>query len=365
MATKEKKPMKKGLKIFLIVLTSLFSFIFIVVGGFLIFAAATELKVKPVENVLITGNSSKTIATTDTFKVLSWNVGYCGLGEEADFFMDGGKAVRAISLEKVQENALALKNEVASLSPDVVFMQEIDSSSSRSYKFNEVDYFRNELDSSVYKSSYALNYKAGYIPYPIPTLGKVESGILTLSKFNVTEASRIQLPISFSWPMSMVNLKRCLLVNRVPLSDVDKELVLVNLHLEAYDEGEGKIAQTRMLRDFIEAEYEKGNYVIAGGDFNQSFTNEDLTKYPTYGNNWKSPLIDQSTFTNSTFYNDNSVPSCRLLNMPYKGADPLTFQYYMLDGFICSNNLTVTVETLQRNFKNTDHNPVLLNVQFN
>jgi len=45
--------------------------------------------------------------------------------------------------------------------------------------------------------------------------------------------------------------------------------VLVNLHLEAYDSGEGKIAQTKLLVEFLEQEYAKGNYVIAGGDFNQ------------------------------------------------------------------------------------------------
>ena len=38
-------------------------------------------------------------------------------------------------------------------------------------------------------------------------------------------------------------------------------LVAVNLHLEAYDDGEGKAAQTAMLFDILEEEYAKGNYV--------------------------------------------------------------------------------------------------------
>lgn len=45
----------------------------------------------------------------------------------------------------------------------------------------------------------------------------------------------------------------------------------MNLHLEAYDDGEGKEAQTAMLLQILQEEYVKGNYVIAGGDFNQSF----------------------------------------------------------------------------------------------
>ena len=44
--------------------------------------------------------------------------------------------------------------------------------------------------------------------------------------------------------------------------------MLVNLHLEAYDDGEGTDAQTAALKSFLEQEYAKGNYVIAGGDYN-------------------------------------------------------------------------------------------------
>ena len=57
----------------------------------------------------------------------------------------------------------------------------------------------------------------------------------------------------------------------MPLEGTDKELVLINFHLEAYDSGEGKIAQSKMLAEKLESEYQQGNYVIAGGDFNQTF----------------------------------------------------------------------------------------------
>ena len=57
----------------------------------------------------------------------------------------------------------------------------------------------------------------------------------------------------------------------------DKELVIVNVHLEAYDSGEGKEAQTKMLAELLKKEQEAGNYVIAGGDFNQAFSNVDIS----------------------------------------------------------------------------------------
>ncbi|HCC38245.1 MAG TPA: endonuclease/exonuclease/phosphatase, partial [Treponema sp.] len=46
---------------------------------------------------------------------------------------------------------------------------------------------------------------------------------------------------------------------------------MVNLHLDAYESSGGREAQTQMLLDFLYREYAKGNYCIAGGDFNQSF----------------------------------------------------------------------------------------------
>lgn len=58
---------------------------------------------------------------------------------------------------------------------------------------------------------------------------------------------------------------------------------------------------------------------------------------------------------------DQQVPTCRSLDQPYAGADPDTFQYYMIDGFIISDNLSVqTLETQDYGFTASDHNPVLL-----
>ena len=47
--------------------------------------------------------------------------------------------------------------------------------------------------------------------------------------------NRIKLAESFSWPIKTCNLKRCMLETRIPIEGTDKELVLINFHLEAYD----------------------------------------------------------------------------------------------------------------------------------
>ena len=196
-------------------------------------------------------------------------------------------------------------------------------------------------------------------------MGKVDSGIMTMSRFDVGEAERIALPCPFSWPVRIANLKRCLLVTRIPVGDSSRSLVLVNAHLEAYDDGSGKEAQTAMLREVIEAEYEKGNYVIVTGDFNQSFSNIDTSAYPLRSPDlWQCGTLDTETFSDRwQFLMDTSAPTCRSLDRPYDG-DREHFQFYMIDGFIVSDNLEVSsVETMDLGFANSDHNPVLLRVQ--
>jgi endonuclease/exonuclease/phosphatase family metal-dependent hydrolase len=332
-------------------------------GILILVLTATEYRPEDTEAVSVNGKYSKTLSAGDSIQVLTWNIGYGALGDNADFFMDGGSHVLTASSERVHENIKNIMSDVVELDPDVVFFQEADVDSKRSRYTDEVQTIRDSF--AGYQNAFANNYKCLYVPYPLPTLGKVDSGILTLSRFEVTSAQRVQLPCPFSWPLRVANLKRCLLVERIPLQNSDRELVLVNLHLEAYDEGEGKAAQTQALKELLESEMEAGNYVIAGGDFNQSFSNTDTSAYPVISDDlWQAGLIDVSDFSEELqFLADSSTPTCRSLDRAYEGADPENFQYYMIDGFIVSSNLQVDgLETLDKEFVSADHNPVLLSV---
>ena len=102
--------------------------------------------------------------------------------------------------------------------------------------------------------------------------------------------------------------------------------------------------------------------MIAGGDFNQIFSSIDSSSFPLYEGNWQAPEIDVNQFGEGwSFLMDHTVPSCRLLNMPYKDADRASFQYYIIDGFIVSDNLKVeSFGTLDLDFQYADHNPLLL-----
>ena len=58
---------------------------------------------------------------------------------------------------------------------------------------------------------------------------------------------------------------------------------------------------------------------------------------------------------------DNGVPSCRSPDKPYAGVDKSSFQFYLIDGFIISGNVTAeNVKTQDLGFVCSDHNPVVM-----
>ena len=348
--------MKKFLRVLLILLLVIIA----AVGGLLGWLSAVEYRPEPVESLDFLRFSDEAVPVPEGagLKILSWNVGYAGLGKDSDFFMDGGKDARSADKATVQQYLAGIGNLLNEGAYDFVMLQEVDTDSSRSYGINEARAL------AFGTASFAYNYACPFVPVPVPPLGKVNSGLLSCSAYEVSEAERLSLPCPFSWPLRIANLKRCLLVSTLPIENSDKQLVLVNLHLEAYDDGEGKIAQTNQLREFIESEYRKGNYVIAGGDFNQTFPGS-LEVYPMRkADFWTPGVLDDSLLPEGwRFAYDTAAPSCRLLNQPYDPGDSENTQYYVIDGFILSPNVVLKeVHTLDLAFENSDHNPVELSV---
>lgn len=311
-------------------------------------------------SISATDSAKRELNSQSQIKILSWNIGYADLANYADFFMDGGNHVQNSSKSQLLQNLEAFVQTINNIKPDAILLQEVDLCSTRSFSMNQVEFISSAMKEFSY--SFAYNFKAAFVPFPLPPIGHVESGLLTLSSFSASSAQRLSLLVPFKWPVRTANLKRCLLVSRIPLADSNRELVLVNLHLEAFDSGEGKIQQTKKLKDFVLAEYAKGNFVVAGGDFNQTFSNSDISSYYQKPDGWKPGSLDIADFPEGwTLLQDPSVPSCRSNGKVYKNADKKRFQFFCIDGFILSPNISVSsVKTIDLDFTHSDHNPVLL-----
>jgi endonuclease/exonuclease/phosphatase family metal-dependent hydrolase len=149
-----------------------------------------------------------------------------------------------------------------------------------------------------------------------------------------------------------------MLVNRYPTAN-GKEFVLINTHMSAFDDGSLKKREMLYLKEFILIEYSKGNYVVAGGDWNQSPPNFPLTKF---GENYQSEFFLLSNIAADfmpaswKWVFDPGFPTCRYLNESYSPGK--TFRC-VIDLFLVSPNVEVVKsQTYDLNFRNSDHNPI-------
>ena len=108
-----------------------------------------------------------------------------------------------------------------------------------------------------------------YAPLPSSAVGWVIQGPVVSSDL----ASRLQIPAG------TYGLPLCL---RTHLTG-GGELVLINTHNSAYDDGSLKKAQMEQLKVVLVEEAAKGNFVIVGGDWNQFPAGfEGFPGIPTY-----------------------------------------------------------------------------------
>lgn len=326
----------------------------------LAYSTLTEYNPDQKNQLEIQGLSKEILTDSMEISLLSWNHGYAGLGKEMDFFYEEGKMVRptkelnATYLSGIQE--FIIKNG----SIDFLLFQEVDIDSKRSYYKNQYEIIRKLLPS--HSSVFATNYKSWYVPIPLTEpMGKVLSGITTFSKFQTTDAHRIGTPGNHAWPKKLFMLKRCFICSKYEVSN-GKELVIINLHNSAFDdESELRKAELAMLKEILISEYEKGNYVIAGGDWNQNpvgFKNTKFQKYLSKAN-WEIELDYLPVDWN--WVSDPKTPTNRGVQFPF---DINKTKTTILDYFVTSPNIEVIeVNTIDLEFENSDHHPVVVKVK--
>lgn len=313
--------------------------------------------------------AGESVQTGTQYRIVSANIGFGAYSADYSFFMDGGKESRARSMEDVVNNVTGSAAVIAEQQPDFVLAQEIDFDSTRSHHVEErsllVNQLLGKLDMDYCSYSFAQNYDSPYLFYPFDSPhGANKSGILTYSAFPITSALRRSLPIETSL-MKLVDLDRCYSVNRIDTAN-GKELVLYNLHLSAYtSDGTIAVEQLELLLADMKAEYEAGNYCIAGGDFNKDLPGNsgELFGVPTReGDTWAQPVPDGIVPDGLTLvvplHEDAPVASCRTAAEPYNIET--TFRI-TVDGFVVSDNVTVSdSNVIETDYAYSDHNPVYL-----
>jgi exonuclease III len=343
--------LKKILKAVVILIIALWVLFF----GIIIYAVISDYK--PEEKITIAENvSAAALPDSVPVSVLTWNIGYCGLDEDMDFFYDGGTQVRT-SREAFKRNYESVMNFLkGNDTVDFIFLQEVDRNSKRSYRTDEHEGISERIKTA--SAQFAVNYDVFFVPVPPSSpMGKVYSGISIMGKNIPASSVRYAFPGEYGFLTQLFMLDRCFLVNRYPLSN-GKELIMINTHNEAFDPGEIRRAQMAYLKEFILDEYGKGNYIIAGGDWNQAPPD------------FKPEFIDRKINTSQmvlerdylpaewTWAYDNNTPTNRTVVAPY---NPDVTATTVIDFFLLSPNVeSISVKCIDLKFENSDHNPVII-----
>ena len=355
--------MKKVLKALLAVLLA----IVLIVGGYFAYLflsfhrmgdnVTLEVEDNQLEKILFAEDES---GEAQTYKIVSWNIGFGAYESDYGFFMDGGTESRAWSKERLDLNLKTIGQVLNDQDADFYIIQEVDRDSTRSYHVDEAIYMKDAC--AGMSNVWALNYDSPYLMYPFTSPhGKSVAGLMTFTDYEITSAIRRELPIE-SGLTKFLDLDRCYSVCRMNV-DNGKELVLYNMHLSAYT-SDGTIAneQLRLLVADMKAEYEKGNYVVCGGDFNKDILGDSSVYFgkSDVEYTWAQPL-PEGIFDGTGLQlvepldEENPVPSCRNADGPYhQGQYVLT-----IDGFIVSDNVeVVSSDVIDMQFAYSDHNPV-------
>ena len=315
--------------------------------------------------------AAKKVIQDSTLSFLIWNMGYGGLGKESNFFFDdGGFFVSGDKMIHVDEkyvlkNIKGATDFLATTPVDFYLLQEVDVNSKRSYYNNQLAGYEKRLPN--YASFFAKNYIVDRVPIPIfepwQVYGKVESGLATLSKFQPKKSTRLQLPGKFEWPTRIFQLDRCLALHRYAIQD-GKELVVVNLHNSAYDQGGFlKKQQMKYLQKKVLQEYEKGHYVIVGGDWNQCPPDFEFDQFmPGQAGDIKQTNIAADFLPQGWKWGyDAQIPTNRKTRSTYVKGE--TFET-LIDFFLVSPNVEIIgVQGYDLGFDFSDHQPVKMTIK--
>ena len=327
---------------------------------FLILSTLLDYHPAPTE-IIHDSKTPAVISDSSKLDVLIWNIGYCGLGAEMDFFYDGGEQVRS-SKSSVKENLQHIRGFIQSNDTvDFILLQEVDKNSKRSYGINEYDSIASVFEN--WHNFYGKNYDVWFVPLPPSNpMGRVNSGLMTLTNSMPASVTRHSFPGNFPWPKGLFLLDRCFLVSRFQVSD-NKELLVINTHNSAYDDGSLRKEQMEFLKEFLLAEFNKGNYIIVGGDWNQSPAGFKPSYDYVFDDVNHLELPAEYLPGEWSFVFDKKVPTNRRVTTPFNpDSTPTT----IIDFFLISPNVKMLkINTINLNFENSDHNPVLLSIELN
>ncbi len=334
------------------------------------YLVVTYYRIDDVTELEVQNQSSLIPERGTQYTAVTYNVGFGCYSPEYSFFMDTstwkngnvttGIFGKGIDEDDVVKNTRGSASVLKDINADFILLQEVDTPSTRSFGVDMLSFYLSSFSEMC--STFAVNFHSSWLNLPLTDPhGMANAGLLTLSRYRCEEADRISYPISDSLS-KIADLDRCFSVQRYPVKD-GNELVIINSHMSAYDEG-GVVrkAQLEKLISYLEDEYEKGNFVLVGGDYNHALGEEYVTAFSSEmaKPDWVSILNDSDLPSHYRIVKPSTgfqYGTCRSADIPYtKGINYET----VVDGFIVSDNIEAESIVYNTDYAYSDHQPVVM-----
>ncbi len=436
------KKKKKPWVIALISVGSLLGLIVLLLVGYVGYISLSYYRIGD-ETLVVNNNQTTALLKSDIatkeFSISTYNIGFGAYERDYSFFMDtsefkaeyqtsqgqvetSGKKARGISKDNVLKNTNGAYDTINKLGNlDFMLYQEVDTSSTRSFKVNQLEIGNAKHEN--YGMVYGVNYHSAYLAYPVhEPIGQSNSGITTYSKYNVTSAERKEFKITDAFFGKFFDLDRAFTISEVKITDSVQKLYIFNVHMSAYDEnGVVRKLQLEQLKEAIKVARDidgDNNYVVVGGDFKHDLVIDNPTLNATYKANifdkQETAILKTDWFNyfrlnesqdgaevqnlisgevetyaydfkdmHLNAYGPTNIGTCRDASIPFDDKNEngiVDNSMVTIDGFLVSDNIEVTnIETIgsgaglqEENLATTDpryglgfvysdHNPVLMN----
>jgi hypothetical protein len=247
-------------------------------------------------------------------------------------------------------------------SVDFILFQEIDRLSKRSYNIDQ----RRVVDSLFpqHARCFVNNHNVLFVPVPLrQPYGEISAGMETISATYPLESMRYALEKKEHFLKKLFTADLCCISNYYRLRN-GKSLIVINVYNASSSRTAEKQKLTQSIIALMITEYEKGNYVLAGGNW-------DIT--PLASSDTAFTIPDTTFFNHNDFLTkflpndweicfDPSRPTTRSMSAPYQ---PDSTPVAITDFFIVSPNIRVLeTKTIPLDFKCSPHNPVQMTFAF-
>ncbi|NQW35378.1 MAG: endonuclease/exonuclease/phosphatase family protein [Flavobacteriales bacterium] len=244
--------------------------LFIVFVGFFFWGSSSVHPLKE-KSIIINTETKNSSANDSIFSIATYNIGYLS-GMTNNLPVAKPKSL-------FDNNLLKVKSVLAPLNIDILAFQEIDFESARSYDVNQ------QLE--IAKLGYpfigqTVNWDKRYVAFPYWPLsmhfGRIYSGQSVLSQYPITSQERIILDAVADAPFyrTAFYLDRLAQVDKINING--KTVVVINVHLEAFDKPTRDIQTKKMLA--IYNRYKDSYPTLLVGDFNSDIKFTDASIAP-------------------------------------------------------------------------------------